>query len=82
LVGRNVRAGRGEIDLLVRWQGKLVAVEVKTRLGSDPRPSFTRDKARRVRATMRLLSPRPQRLDLVTVEAGQAGAGIRWVPGV
>jgi len=82
VVGRNVRAGRGEIDLLVRWDGKLVAVEVKTRQGGDPRTSFTRDKASKVRATMKRLKPRPQRLDLVAVEVGPAGADIRWLPGV
>jgi putative endonuclease len=82
LVARNVRAGPGEIDLLVQWGRELVAVEVKARVGADPRPSFTSEKARRVRDTMRLLSPRPHRLDLVAVEVGQAGVDVRWVPGV
>ncbi|MGI9649130.1 MAG: YraN family protein [Acidimicrobiia bacterium] len=81
-VDRNVWAGRGEVDLLVRWDRKLVAVEVKTRLGADPRLAFTFDKARKVRDTMRLLSPRPSRLDLVAVEVGRAGAEVRWIPGV
>lgn len=82
VVAHNVRAGRGEIDLLVRWGRELVAVEVKARVGADPRPSFSSDKARKVRATMRLLAPRPHRLDLVAVEVGQAGVGVRWLPGV
>ena len=81
-MGRNVRAGPGEIDLLARWGSTLVAVEVKTRLGRDPRESFTPDKARRVRATIGRLYPRPRRLDLVAVELSAAGAEIRWVPGV
>ena len=77
-----MRAGRGEIDLLVRWARKLVAVEVKTRLGADPRPSFTAHKARIGRTAMGLLSPRPHRLDLVAVEVDGAGVDIRWIPGV
>jgi Holliday junction resolvase-like predicted endonuclease len=82
VVGRNVRAGRGEIDLLVRMDSRLVAVEVKTRVGSDPRTAYTALKADRVWAAVGRLTPRPQRVDLVAVTLTPQGADIRWVPGV
>jgi Holliday junction resolvase-like predicted endonuclease len=82
VVGRNIRSGRGEIDLLVRWPGLLVAVEVKTRAGADPRTAYTDDKSRAVRQAARLLRPRPRRLDLIAVELGRQAVDIRWVPGV
>ncbi|NNC93017.1 MAG: hypothetical protein HKN80_11065 [Acidimicrobiia bacterium] len=82
IVGRNVRAGRGEIDLLLRMQSRLVAVEVKTRVGSDPRPSYTVDKADHVWETVRRLQPRPSRVDLVAIALTADGATIRWLPGV
>ena len=81
-MGRNVRAGRGEIDLLVRMDSTLVAVEVKTRLGADPRPAYTVEKSEHVWETVRRLSPRPQRVDLVAIELSAEGAAIRWIPGV
>ncbi len=82
VVGRNVRAGRGEVDLLVRIDAALVAVEVKTRVGSDPRIAYTAEKADRVWAAIGRLNPRPRRLDLVAVALTTEGADIRWIPGV
>ncbi len=81
-MGRNVRAGRGEIDLLMRMHSRLVAVEVKTRVGADPRPAYTAEKADHVREAVRRLQPRPSRVDLVAVELTTQGAAIRWIPGV
>lgn len=53
VVGRNWRDGRrGELDLIVRRGGLVVAVEVKTRTGSafgDPLEAITRAKALRLR---------------------------------
>ena len=82
IVARNVRVGRGEIDLLVRDGGTLVAVEVKTRRRGDPRSRFDDEKESALRAATRRMSPRPSRLDLVTVELGEAVAKVRWVRGV
>jgi hypothetical protein len=59
-----------------------VAVEVKTRIGSDPRDGYTPQKADRVWASAGRLRPRPRRVDLVTVTLSDAGADIRWIPGV
>jgi len=81
-VGRNVRAGRGEIDLLVRLDANLVAVEVKTRASGDARAAYSADQARNVAETARRLRPAPNRLDLITVAVGAAGVDIRWIPGV
>jgi len=81
-VGRNVRAGRGEIDVLMRMQAQLVAVEVKTRVGADPRDAYTAEKADHVWETVRRLRPRPRRVDLVAIELTAHGAAIRWIPGV
>jgi Holliday junction resolvase-like predicted endonuclease len=81
-VGRNVRGGRGEIDLLVRWPGRLVAVEVKTRVRADPRTAYTEAKSQAIRRAFRYVNPQPRRLDLVTVELGRQTVDIRWIPGV
>lgn len=82
IIARNVRSGRGEIDLLVRLNSTLVAVEVKTRVGADPRGAYTAEKADRVWAALGRLTPRPQRVDLIAVALTADGADIRWIPGV
>ncbi|MBT8217123.1 MAG: YraN family protein [Acidimicrobiia bacterium] len=80
IIGRNLRAGRGEIDILARWGHTVVAVEVKTRRGGDPLLAFTPAKEQRVRAAMALVRPAPHRLDLVTVAVSASGVDIRWLP--
>ena len=82
VVDRNVRVGRDEIDLIVRIDGQLVAIEVKTGLGQGTRPweNFDDDKADRIRRAANSLSIR--RVDLIAVEMGVDGAVVRWLPGV
>ena len=80
VVARNLEAGGGEIDLLVRFDDRPVAVEVKTRLGGDPLDSFGPAKATRVRRTAVAALGRPVRVDLVAVGIGPGGARVRWVP--
>ena len=80
-MARNVRAGRGEIDLLARIDGRLVAVEVKTRRGVDPRVQMTDAKSERVRSAVARLRPRPSRIDVVAVLLDERGATVRWVRG-
>ena len=82
MVGRNVRVGRGEIDLLVRLDSTLIAVEVKTRAGGDPREAYTAEKAARVWEAVRRLRPVPRRVDLVAVAVSADGVVVRWIPGV
>jgi Holliday junction resolvase-like predicted endonuclease len=82
IIDRNVRVGRDEIDLVVRVDGHLAAVEVKTGLGPGARPweNFDDDKNARIRRAAGALSIR--RIDLVTVELHHEGATVRWLPGV
>lgn len=86
IVGRNVRVGRDEIDLLLDIDGKRVVVEVKsaTDNGSSPRPeeNFDENKAARIRRAARNLDTPVQRIDLVTVVIGVDGVAVRWLPGV
>ena len=81
MLGRNVRVGRSEIDLIVRDGRRLVAVEVKTRTSGDPSQRFDDDKVETVRRAMRRLDPPLTRLDLVTVELGEGLATVRWLRG-
>ena len=75
----NHRSGRGEIDLLVRVGGRLVAVEVKTRVGAEPMRHVTAVKRDRMRRAARRAGA--DRTDVVTVLLGREGATIRWVHG-
>ncbi len=77
---RNVRVGRDEIDLLVRFGTQRVAVEVKTRVGSEPREAFSEEKADRVWRAARRLGV--SRVDLIAVRFDPAGAEVRWLPQV
>lgn len=80
IVDRNVRVGRDEIDLVIRIDGRLAAVEVKTGLGSQSRPweNFDDHKAERIRRASDELSIR--RIDLVAVELSSEGVTVRWLP--
>ncbi len=82
IAGRNLRVGRGEIDLLAVLDGRRVAVEVKTRgPGSgDPLDGFGPDKAARVRRAAAALDPPVHRVDLVTVTVTGDGVAVRWLP--
>jgi len=80
VLGRNLVVGRSEIDLLVRFDRRRVAVEVKTRRVGDPLEAFTQEKADLVRRAARGLSPPVYRIDLVTVEVDRHGILLRWVP--
>jgi Holliday junction resolvase-like predicted endonuclease len=82
VLARNVRVGADEIDLLVAWGSRLVAVEVKTLLSRDPADEFTPAKAARFRRAGQGLRPVPERFDLVTVCLRRGGVCLRWLPGV
>jgi putative endonuclease len=68
ILGTNVRAGRNELDLIVRRGRCLTFVEVKQRRGSDFGGAFgavNAEKRRRVRTGARVwLSRNPQRPDV------------------
>jgi putative endonuclease len=83
ILARNVRVGRGEIDLLVELGGEQAVVEVKsawTDQAGDPAEAFTPGKARQVRSLAATLSPPVFRVDLVTVRFSDEGALVRWQP--
>ena len=80
ILGRNLRVGRGELDL-VDFGTQRAVVEVKTiQTGGldDPTYAFTDAKARRVRRLAREIGVR--RVDLIAVSVGSGGVGIRWAP--
>lgn len=82
IVGRNVRVGRDELDLLVDIDGQRVAVEVKSASSEAGRPeeNFDRAKEAHVRRAARNLTPPVWRIDLVTVVLSETGATVRWLP--
>ena len=79
IVGHNVAAGRGEVDLLAADDDGPFVVEVKSGIESEnhhPRWNFTDRKAERVLRSARFLGIR--RVDLVTVVFGRDGLAIEW----
>jgi len=79
ILGHNVAAGRGEIDLVAADDRGPFVVEVKSGIESEhhhPRWNFTDRKAERVRRSARLLGI--GRVDLVTVVFGPDGLTIEW----
>ena len=84
VVGRNLRSGRDELDLVVEIEGDTVLVEVKTRRTSEFSPdlNFDERKATALRRAAHHLGMRVSRVDLVTVELDETGAALRWIPAV
>ena len=84
ILGRNIRLGRGEIDLHVEIDTSSVAVEVKTIVARSPEDDalyqFSEKKADTVRHYAGRLVPPARRVDLVTVTLRDSGAEIHWVP--
>ncbi len=87
ILARNVRVGRGEIDLLVGSGARRVVVEVKSGWsdgrdvdGPDPLLRFDTAKAKQVWSLARRVSA--DRVDLVAVMFGGTGVQVRWVPAV
>lgn len=90
MLARNVRVGRGEVDIVARIGDETAVVEVRSRWavgkkGSpDPVDAFDAGKAQQVkRLAVRLPSHlRTTRVDLIAVRFGERGVEIRWVPRV
>lgn len=59
--------------------GRIVAVEVKTRVGEDPLSQLTREKEQSMWEAASRLRPRPARIDVVAVRLDRRGATIRWM---
>ena len=83
IVDRNVRSGRGEIDLVCDIDGERVAVEVKSlvarRAGDDPLIHFDHVKLARVRAAGLRIEPRVYRIDVIAVTIRPDRVDVRWV---
>jgi Holliday junction resolvase-like predicted endonuclease len=86
IVGRNVRSGRGEVDLVGTIDGERVVVEVKTLIAGagadDPIVHFDAVKRARVRTAALGLEPKVYRVDLVTVVIRPDWVDVRWLPRV
>lgn len=95
--GRNIRVGRDEIDLVVRWpDGSRAVVEVKTRSDpsavasgplaasarSEPIEAFDTTKADKTKRAARNLKPPVGRIDLCAVLVGTDGIDIHWIPNI
>jgi putative endonuclease len=93
VLGRNVRIGRGELDLIVRRGATLAFVEVKARRTTTcgaPEDAVDARKRRQVARLAELwLAARPWaltgvtdvRFDVVAVDAGVHPARVRHLPG-
>jgi putative endonuclease len=86
VVGRNVRVGHKEADLLVEMGGERVVVEVKTQLGgpddADPIDSLTPGKLRHLRQMSGAFEGDPPRVDFVGVTMRREGVSVRWLPAI
>jgi putative endonuclease len=93
VLGRNVRVGRGELDLIVRRAGVLAFVEVKARRTASfgaPEDAVDARKRRQVARLAELwLAARPWalrgvsdvRFDVVAVDASRRPPAVRHLPG-
>ena len=84
VIGRNVRAGRREIDLVVSRGSTIVLVEVKFRRRASAEAWRHAQKARAGEAALALMEQWPGktvRFDLVTIEEEPLGWTLRHYPG-
>ena len=88
VLARNVRVGRGEIDILALIDGERTVVEVRSRWGvgredpPDPLDAFDENKARQVRKLAKSPAVGAGRVDLIAVGFHDRGVGILWLPRV
>jgi Holliday junction resolvase-like predicted endonuclease len=82
VLARNLRVGRGEIDVLALIDRHRSVVEIRSiRQGGeriDPITAFDETKSRQVRQLAGRVGA--QRVDLVTVGFSPAGVDLHWVP--
>lgn len=86
ILDRNVRSGRGEIDLIARESDTVVFVEVKLRTGSDPSAALAAvnwkkrldvERAATRWLQSRGLTDRPVRFDVIGITWGADGSRLR-----
>lgn len=71
--------GRGELDILARDRGVLVAIEVRTRMGRGD-PADAADPAKRVRAERLGRAAGARRFDVIGIAIDSDGFDLHWVP--
>ncbi len=83
VVGRNVRVGHDEIDLVIQDGPSYVAVEVKTTTrGRDPCDAIDDAKMDRICRAARRLRLDIARIDVVAVRFDDEGVTFRWARSV
>jgi len=86
VLARNLRVGRGEIDILAEIGGERTVVEVRSRWAAsdarspDPLDSFDAAKARQARKLAASQPARARRVDLITVRFHRDGVDLLWLP--
>lgn len=86
VLARNLRVGRGEIDILAEIDGERAVVEVRSRWAAsdarspDPLDAFDAAKARQVRKLAASRPARARRVDLITVRFHRDGVDLLWLP--
>ncbi len=82
VTARNLRVGRGELDLVVRHGGELVAVEVKTigweATADEPIDRIDDAKLRQVRRVVNESGRGVRRIDFVGVRLHRNGVIVNW----
>ena len=80
VVGRNIRVGGGELDLLAIDGRARTVVEVRATVGSvDPLDAVDERKRRRVWALARSVGC--DRVDFIGVRVDPEGFDVHWLPG-
>jgi len=86
ILARNLRVGRGEIDILAEIGGERTVVEVRSRWAvsdsrsPDPLDAFDAAKSRQVRKLAASSPSRAHRVDLITVRFHRYGVDLLWLP--
>lgn len=82
VLGRNLKVGKGEIDILAVIGGTRSVVEVRSvrqgREPIDPLTAFGEGKSRQVRYLAGRVGA--SRVDLVTVSFSEGGVDLHWLP--
>jgi hypothetical protein len=84
VIGRNLRRGPDEIDLLVVDRGERAAIEVKytSQAGVEPLEGVDDAKFERLRRALGSVEPPVQRVDLVGIIELGGAIEIRWLVAV
>ena len=83
MIGRNVRVGKDELDIVARRGSVTVVAEVKTGTGrSDPIESIDDEKLANILRAIDRLGLHGARVDGIAVEVSRRVVQVRWFEGV